>query len=90
MLYFKEENFIRKKLNYCFELKETASYIEVSIIQSEFSQEVLRELRAINKQFSEMIKKLTGYEEPGITFYSLGEGPFNEPVGSTKIKISAK
>jgi hypothetical protein len=90
LLYFNEENFSRKGLRYCFELRETASFIELSLIQAELSKQVLKELEILNRQFFEIVKKLKDTGVPLINFYSLGEGPFKAPGGHTRTKIAPK
>jgi hypothetical protein len=90
LLYIYEEDFFKRKLRLCFELRESVSFIELELIHHEIAAAVLNEIRNINHEFNSVLKNLTGSQEPRIGFYGLGEGPF-KPAGSlAKSKISVK
>lgn len=72
----KNEDARKKRLKFCFELKETLSFIELGLIHNEVSAKILKELRHLNRGFAGILEDISFANKPEVAFYSFGQDPF--------------
>ncbi len=76
MMCVKDDEVWKKSLKFCFELKESLSFIELGLIHKEFSANIVKELHHLNRDFVGILKDFSFINKPEVEFYSFGHGPF--------------